>query len=42
MNDTWKDKSKVKKIEKEMLSPKTGQGVPFQEGCHTWKRRWIR
>ena len=32
-----KDKPKVKKIEEEMLSPKTNQGVPLHEGCHTWR-----
>ena len=42
MKDTWKDKPKVKKIEKEMLSPKTSQRVPLHEECHTWRGRWIR
>ena len=29
MKETWKDKPKAKKIEEEMLSPKTSQGVPL-------------
>ena len=42
MKDTQKDKPKVQKIEEEMLSPKTNQGVPLHEGCHTWRGRWIK
>ena len=37
MKDMWKDKPRVKKIEEEMLSPKTSQWVPLREGCHTWR-----
>ena len=42
MKDTWKDKPKVKKIKEEILSSKANQGVPLHEGCHTWRRRWIK
>ena len=38
MKSTRKDKPRVKKME-EMLSTKTSQGVPFHEGCHTWRGR---
>ena len=33
------DKPRVKKIEKEMLSPRVGQSAPLHKGCHTWRRR---
>jgi len=39
MKYTRKDKPRVKKIEEEMLSPKTSQGVPLHKGCHTWRER---
>ena len=43
MKDTRKDKPRVKKLEKEkMLSSRTSQGVSFHEGCHTWRRKWIK
>ena len=42
MKVTWKDKPRVKKINEEILSPKTSQEVPLHEGCHTWRGRWIR
>ena len=42
MKDTWKEKSRVKKIDEEMLSPKTSQRVSLHEGCHTWRGIWIR
>ena len=42
MKDTLKDKPRVKKIEEEILSSRASQRVPLQEGCHTWRRRWIR
>ena len=29
MKDTWKDKPRVKRMEEEMLSSKTSQGVRF-------------
>ena len=43
MKDTQKDKPRVKKLENEkMLSPRTSQGVPLHEGCHTWRGKWIK
>jgi len=42
MKDTQKDKPRVKKIEEEMLSPKTSQRLLLHKGCHTWRGRWIR
>ena len=42
MKDTWKDKPRVKRMEEEMLSSKTSQGVPLHEGCHIWRGRWTR
>ena len=36
MKDTWKDKPRVKKLEKEkMLSVRISQGVPLHKGYHT-------
>ena len=36
-----RDKPKVKKIE-EILSPRPSQRALLHEGCHTWRKRWIR
>ena len=42
MNDAWKGKLRVKKLEKEkMMSTKTTQRVLLHEGCYTWRGRWI-
>ena len=42
MKDMLKDKSRVKKIKEEILSSRPSQKAPLHEGCHTWRRRWIR
>ena len=42
MKDMLKDKLRVKKTEEEKLSPRVNQKAPLHEGCHTWRRRWIR
>ena len=39
MNDAWKGKLRVKKLENEkILSARTIQGVLFHVRCHTWTR----
>jgi len=43
MIDMWKNKPRVKKLEKEKtLSMRTSQGVPLHKECHTWRGRWIK
>ena len=42
MKGMLKDKPRVKKIEEEVLSFRASQRVPLHEGCHTWRRRWIK
>ena len=37
-----KGQAQSQEDEEEMLSPRASQRVPFHEGCHTWRRRWIR
>ena len=36
-----KVRPKVRKMG-ETLNQKANQGVPHLEGCHNWKRRWIK
>ena len=38
MRHMEKSKARAREME-EMLSLKANQGVPHQEGCHTWRGR---